>query len=61
MEPEDLLPCSQETTNSKVLCGISKQAGFRSEELLASRPTPELEGHRLSAVCDCLFSIFAAT
>jgi hypothetical protein len=30
-------------------------------ELLAHRPTPKLEDHPLSAVCDCLFNIFAAT
>jgi len=29
--------------------------------LLASRPTPKLEDHPLSAVHDCLFKIFAAT
>jgi hypothetical protein len=29
--------------------------------LLAPRPTPKLEDHPLSAVRDCLFSIFAAT
>jgi hypothetical protein len=32
-----------------------------SEELLASRPTPKLEDHPLSVVCDCLFNISAAT
>jgi hypothetical protein len=31
------------------------------EELLASRPTPKLEDHSLSAVRDCLFNVFAAT
>jgi hypothetical protein len=31
------------------------------EELLAPRPTPELEDHSLSAARDCLFNIFAAT
>jgi hypothetical protein len=31
---------------------------FYSESLLAPRPTPKLEGHLLSAVCDCLFNIF---
>jgi len=31
------------------------------EELLASCPTPKLEGHPLSAARDCLFNIFAAT
>jgi hypothetical protein len=34
---------------------------FYSEELLAPRPTPKLEDHPLSAVCDCLFNIFVAT
>jgi hypothetical protein len=34
---------------------------FYGEELLAPRPTPKPEGHRLSAVRDCLFNIFAAT
>jgi hypothetical protein len=34
---------------------------FYGEELLAPRPTPKLEDHPLSAVCDCLFNVFAAT
>ena len=34
---------------------------FYGEELLAPRPTPKLEDHPLSAVCDCLFNTFAAT
>jgi hypothetical protein len=34
---------------------------FYDEELLAQRPNPKLEDHTLSAVRDCLFSIFAAT
>jgi hypothetical protein len=33
---------------------------FHGEELLAPCPTPKLEDHLLSAVCDCLFNIFAA-
>jgi hypothetical protein len=33
---------------------------FYGEKLLAPRPTPKLEDHPLSAVCD-LFNIFAAT
>jgi len=35
--------------------------GFHGEALLAPRPTPKLEDHPLSAVLDCLFSLFAAT
>jgi hypothetical protein len=31
------------------------------EELLAPRPTPKLENHPVSAVRDCLFSVFTAT
>ena len=34
---------------------------FYTEGLLAPRPTPKLEDHPLSAVCDCLFKLFAAT
>jgi hypothetical protein len=34
---------------------------FYHEELLAHRPTPKLEDRLLSAVRDCLLSIFAAT
>ena len=34
---------------------------FYGEELLAPRPTLNLEDHPLSAVSDCLFNIFAAT
>ena len=34
---------------------------FYVEELLAPRPTSRLEDHPLSAVRDCLFSIFEAT
>ena len=34
---------------------------FYGEELLAPCPTPKLEDHPLSAVCDCLLKIFAAT
>jgi hypothetical protein len=34
---------------------------FYGEELLAPQPTPKLEDHNLSAVCDCLLNIFVAT
>jgi hypothetical protein len=34
---------------------------FLGEELLVPCPTPKLEDHPLLAVCDCLFSLFAAT
>jgi hypothetical protein len=34
---------------------------FYGDELLATRPTPKLEDHPLTAVRDCLFNIFAAT
>jgi hypothetical protein len=34
---------------------------FYGEELSASRPTPKLEDHPMSAVRDCLFNVFAAT
>jgi hypothetical protein len=34
---------------------------FYGEELLAPRPTPQMEDHPMSAVRDCLFNVFAAT
>jgi len=34
---------------------------FYGEVLLATRPTPKLEDHRLSDIRDCLLNIFAAT
>jgi hypothetical protein len=34
---------------------------FYGEGLLVPRPTRKLEDHPLSALCNCLFSIFAAT
>jgi hypothetical protein len=34
---------------------------FKGEELLATRPTPKLEDHPMSAVWDCPFYIFTAT
>ena len=37
------------------------KASFYVQELSALRSTPQLEDHPLSAVCDCLFNIFAAT
>jgi hypothetical protein len=37
------------------------KASFYGEELLATRPTPKLEGHHLSAAHDCLFNLFTAT
>jgi len=40
---------------------FNNRASFYGEELSAPRPTPMLEAHPLSAVCDWLFDIFAAT
>jgi hypothetical protein len=37
------------------------ELNFYGEESLAPLPTPKLQDHPLSAVCDCLFNIFAAT
>jgi len=37
------------------------KASFYGEEWSTLRPTPKLEDHPLSAVCDCLFNIFTAT
>jgi len=40
---------------------LRNKVSFYGEELLAPRPTPKLGDHPLSAVCDCLFNIAAAT
>jgi hypothetical protein len=38
-----------------------KKLVFYGEELIAPRTNPKLEAHPLSAACNCLFNIFAAT
>jgi hypothetical protein len=43
------------------VCMFHDYASFYGEDLSASRATPKLEDHSLSAVRDCLFNIFAAT
>jgi len=40
---------------------LVNKASFYGEDLSAPRPTPKLDDHPLSAVRDCLFSIFATT
>jgi hypothetical protein len=40
---------------------IRNKTSFYGEELSTSRPNPKLKDHRLSAVRDCLFNMFAAT
>ena len=42
-------------------CLVFLNVGFHREALLAACPTPKLEDHLLSAVCDCLFNLFTAT
>jgi hypothetical protein len=39
---------------------VGKMICFNSEDLLATRPTPKVDDHPLSAVRDCLFNIFTA-
>jgi len=40
---------------------LCKKASFYSEDSLAPRLTPKLDDYTLSAICNCLFNIFAAT
>jgi hypothetical protein len=73
MHPGGSLPPSQDPTTcpypelQKIGPGPRLVHMFRNiilvygEELLTPRPTPKLEDHPLSAVRDCLFSVFAAT
>jgi hypothetical protein len=53
------LSCTKESVQVRgfVICFVTRQF----EELLALRPTPNLEDHPLSAVRDCLFNVFATT
>jgi hypothetical protein len=46
---------------ARLLVNFCNKIIFYGEELLASRPTPKLGYHPLSAVRDCLFSIFSTT
>jgi hypothetical protein len=61
MEPEGLLPRSQEPATRDSYMRFLIGLHLYDEELLAPRPTPKLEDHPLSALHDCLFIIFAAT
>jgi hypothetical protein len=48
-------------SNLRLHVKFYNKAVFYSEELLAPCPTSKLEDFLLSAVCSCLFNIFAAT
>ena len=54
-----VLPNYQSRSEAKFT--FRNKASFYSEQLSAPRPTPKLEDHPLSAVCDCLFNMLAAT
>jgi len=66
MEPDGSLPCSQRPATGPYPAPIPRPCvhfvlTFYGEELLASHRPPRVEDHPLSAVCDSLFNIFAAT
>jgi hypothetical protein len=46
---------------SKLVSIVCNMIHYYGEELLLPCPTPNLEGHPFSAVCNCLFNTFAAT
>jgi len=46
---------------SEAIVNVRTMIPFYGEELLALRPTRELENYSLSAVRDCFFNIFAAS
>jgi hypothetical protein len=56
MEPEGLLPHSQEPAGPRLCIVFRNMVIFYGEELLAPHPTPKLEDHPLSAVRDCIFA-----
>jgi hypothetical protein len=45
----------------KALLNAFNTVGFYGEQLLAPHPSPKLEDHLLSAVCDGLFTILTTT
>jgi hypothetical protein len=62
--PMALFRCRGRTKGSVQVqgtCMFCNYARFYGEELLASRPTPKLKHHPLSAVRYCLFNVFSAT
>jgi hypothetical protein len=59
MKPEGSSPYSQESAFDAYL--FRNMINFYGEVLLTFHPLPKLEDHRLSAVRNCLFNIFAAT
>ena len=60
--PEPFLKsCQGISPGSRPSWMIRNMTRFCSEELLAPRPTLNLEDHPLSAIRDCLFNIFADT
>jgi hypothetical protein len=54
MEPEGLLPCSQEPASILRPCVIFRNKLLFTVKILAHCPTPKLEDQPLSAVRDCL-------
>jgi hypothetical protein len=58
---EGSLPRSQEPVIPRPCITFRNRLSFYAWELLAPRPTPNLEDHPLSAVRDCLFNVFVAT
>jgi hypothetical protein len=61
VEPEGLLPHSQESAGPRLCIVVRNMVIFYGEELSAPCPTPKLKDHPLSAVRDCLFNLFGAT
>ena len=61
MEPEGSLLHSHSPNHDFLCQHFVTRNVFYGEELFAPRQTPKLEYHPLSAVCVCLFNIFAGT
>jgi hypothetical protein len=50
----------EDRASPRIILGLCRnKIRFHNEELFAPRPNPKQEDHSLSAVCDCLFNIFA--
>jgi len=56
-----LVSVTVDRTLPEAMCPFRNKASFYGEEVLAPRPTPNMEDHPFSVVHDCLFNIFIAT
>jgi len=60
MEPKVHYGVHSNTPNSRSCVIFHNKLVYYSEELLVPRQTSKLEDHHSSAICNCLFNVFAS-